>query len=223
MALTIKDFDVMGFRMAVKAMRAAYESWDRSDSFNKLNVEQCELGLLKYMEFKVGEKDLELAKKLVKAGSEHRKFIRYLHVQIDMVAPRYWWTQFDTYKVGTTSSSSSTMHLLGKRELTEDDFSFAENPIQTYSEVVNTLNIYIKAMKSAKEAGDMETRLNLFMALKSILPEGFNQERIIDLNYETLLTIYRQRKSHRLGEWRTFCDFIESLPLMEEFIGAIND
>ena len=223
MALTIRDFEVSGFRMAMRAMRAAYESWDKSDSFNKLNVEQCELGLLKYMEFKVGEKDLELAKKLVRAGSEHRKFIRYLHVQVDIVAPRYWWTQFDTYKIGTTSSSSSTMHLLGKRELTEEDFSFGEYTPYTTSEILATLNHYINIMKVAKSEKDTERYNNAFGTLKSILPEGYNQERIIDLNYETLLTIYKQRKSHRLGEWKHFCQFIESLPLMKEFIGAIND
>ena len=212
--IEIKDVETFGFEAAIRGMRNPYMSHDKSDS-----VWIC---LYPYNNitnggnhFVIGEADLALAKKLIKAGSEHRKFLRMIHVQADVLAPRYWWAEMDKYKY-VEANSSSTMHLITTRYLTMADFStdggFSDGP----SRAMDGINILIQQYHDAK--GDPDRQGFYFRTIKQFLPESFNQLRTIDTNYECLLSIYGQRKNHRLNEWKEFCKWIARLPYMDEFM-----
>lgn len=228
--IKIEDTEVMGMRKAIKCMRNAMNSWYKSDSANKTCDdaigEECDGCPYFYAEgfysecekplkFFIGEKDMELAKRLIKAGSSDRKFMRMIHVQADVTAPLYWWKEYDTYKVGTTANSCSTMHTIHKRDLTIDDFSH-EHLIPVS---LDCLNETIKTINTARQYFiDMKLKQDWWQIIQ-LLPSSFNQMRTIDLDYETLFSIYHQRKNHKLDEWHTFCDWILTLPYMREFIG----
>lgn len=219
--IEINNTSTWGFKEAINGMRMPYESQYKSDSGDKFTVRQSELGLLKSFEYSLGDNDLKLAKSLIKGGTEHRKFLRMVHVQAEICAPRYWLTELDTYKVGTVRDSSSTMHLIFKKPLTKDDFSFDESYTGNYLDnIVGILNICIE---SYNNSSNKEDKTKWLRTIKQILPEGFMQKIVWDANYEVLLSIYRQRKNHRLSEWHTFCDWIESLPYMKEFIEACQE
>lgn len=219
--IEINNTSTWGFKEAINGMRMPYESQYKSDSEDKFTVRQSELGLLKSFEYSLGDNDLKLAKSLIKGGTEHRKFLRMIHVQAEICAPRYWLTELDTYKIGTVRDSSSTMHLIFKKPLTRDDFSFDESYTSNYLDnIVGILNICIE---SYNNSSNREDKTKWLRTIKQILPEGFMQKIVWDANYEVLLSIYRQRKNHRLSEWHTFCDWIESLPCMKEFIEACQE
>ena len=142
--------------------------------------------------------------------------MRMIHVQADVTAPLYFWKEFSTYKVGTTANSCSTMHTLHKRDLTIDDFShehlddtFGKTALIETIRVINNARAYYNESKSKED----------WYAMIQLLPSSFNQMRTIDLDYETLFSIYHQRKNHKLDEWREFCKWIETLPYMKEFLG----
>lgn len=236
--IKIDNVNVFGFEGAIRGMRNPYMSHDKSDSIHCKDVYPCCSNCPIFKDFGkghsycisnvsnnaekivIGKADLELCKKLIKAGSEHRKFLRMIHVQCDVLAPRYWWAEMDKYKY-VEANSSSTMHLITKRELTIDDFSFDEYiPSTTAEGIVKKLNDWIKAY-NYMDNSDKEKEL-LFRAIKQILPESYNQLRTIDTNYECLLSIYHQRKNHRLSEWHSFCEWIASLPHMSEFLEAVK-
>lgn len=168
----------------------------------------------------IGPKDIELAISLIDGGSEHRKFMRDIHVQMGLRAPRYVWTEIDTYKVGSTRNSSSTMHLITKRLLTMDDFSF-EDSVLTPKEIkaeIGRVNSYILRYNEEK---DRKMKKRLFLTIKKILPESFMQLSLFDTNYEVLYSMYHQRKNHKLPEWSGYeglCRYIEGLPYMEELL-----
>lgn len=217
-----------GFEGALRGMRNPYESQDKSDSGLLCRITQENDVCLFYENgwctdytdcyychyFGIGKADMELAKKLIKAGPEHRKFLRMIHVQADVVAPRYWWQEASCYK-WLSMNSSSTMHLITKRELTIDDFSI-DGSLDTkcLESVVNLLNFKIRACKNMSEDKKKQT----FRDIKQLLPESYNQLRTLDTNYEALLSIHHQRKNHRLSEWREFCQWVETLPYMAEFL-----
>ena len=209
MIKVLKTFGPWGFEGAVYGMRMPYESWDRSDS-----------GFDSDGNYEIGPKDIELAISLIDGGSEHRKFMRDIHVQIGLKAPRYVWTEIDTYKVGSTRNSSSTMHLITKRLLTMDDFSF-EDSVLTPEEIkaeIDRVNSYIIRYNEEK---DRKMKKRLFLTIKKILPESFMQLSLLDTNYEVLYRMYHQRKNHKLPEWsgyEGFCRYIERLPYMEELL-----
>ena len=220
--IEIKNINTSGFEAAIRGMRNPYESWDKSDSLPCFDCDctdcsreyNCHTDSWKNMYF-IGKADMELAKKLIKAGSEHRKFLRMIHVQFDIRMPRYFATELDTYKVGTTKNSSSTMHLITKRELTLDDFSTDGSlDIKCLKSVVNLLNFKIRAYKNMSKDEKEQT----FRDIKQLLPESFMQWATYDMNYETLLSIYQQRENHRLSEWKDFCDWCLTLPYFSEFI-----
>ena len=212
--IKIEDVEVMGMRKAIKGMRNAMNSWDKSDSYFLLQCSQY-AGCKKTEDYRIGEVDMKLCKNLIKAGSPDRKFMRMIHVQMDVTAPLYWWKQFDTYKVGTVANSCSTMHTIHKRDLTLDDFSY-EHLIPV---ALDCLNETIKTINTARQfVVDMKLKEDWWQMIQ-LLPSSFNQMRTIDLNYENLLSIYRQRKGHKLDEWREFCKWIETLPYMKEFLG----
>ena len=212
--IKIEDVEVMGIRKAIKGMRNPLNSWDKSDSYFLLQCSQY-AGCKKTEDYRIGEVDMKLCKNLIKAGSPDRKFLRMIHVQADVTAPLYWWKEYDTYKVGTVANSCSTMHTIHKRDLTLDDFSY-EHLIPV---ALDCLNETIKTINTARQfVVDMKLKEDWWQMIQ-LLPSSFNQMRTIDLNYENLLSIYRQRKSHKLDEWREFCKWIETLPYMKEFLG----
>ena len=238
--IKIEDVEVVGIRKAIKGIRNAMNSWEKRDSsllfcheiicalcpYESLNSIECD----NKSHFIIGEKDMDLAKRLIKAGSSDRKFMRMIHVQADVTAPLYWWKEYDTYKVGTVANSCSTMHTIHKKEFTLDDFSH-EHFWDKTNEVHGSIPGYL-GKNSSDYLKDLLRYLNFirtkFIETKDkaywwqiiqLLPSSFNQMRTIDLDYETLFSIYHQRKCHKLDEWREFCKWIETLPYMKEFLG----
>lgn len=226
--IEIRHVETFGFEAAIRGMRNPYMSHDKSDSRKCFNGGEnagwwcencphdsnCGFEDTTYEGYSIGKADMELAKKLVKAGPEHRKFLRMIHVQCDVLAPRYWWAEADKYK-WVEANSSSTMHLITKRKLSLEDFSHDTEGI-FLEEVIEKLNAMIKAYDNPDLRKDLKD--DAFLIIKQLLPESFNQLRTIDTNYECLLTIYHQRKNHRLTEWRSFCEWLKTLPYMADFL-----
>lgn len=215
--MKFENTEVFNWEGAVRGMRNPMNSWDKSDSYYGNN----EIGLESYV---IGENDLELMQKLIKAGSEHRKFMRQIFVSVDITAPLYWWKEADTYKVGTVSNSCSTMHKLASTTITMDCFEmddFADS-----NEESNHYNLYTKNMWSnlinhlealRKEFNETKDK-RYWKELIRLLPESWLQTRTVTMNYENLLNMHRHRKNHRLSEWHKFCDWVESLPYAKELI-----
>lgn len=193
--IKIENTVVYGWEAAVRGMRNPMNSWDKSDS--KGNV--------------IGENDLELMKKLVKAGSDHSKFMRMINVSVDIVAPRYWWAEYDTYKVGTVRNSCSTMHKIHDKTFTLEDFSteqlntISENMIKN---VIDVLNVNRDLFIETKDKF-------YWWQMIQLLPSSYNQRSTVQLNYAVLRNMYHSRKAHKLDEWRAFCKWIEELPYSE--------
>lgn len=190
---------VYNIARAVYSSRNALNSWDKSDSDLENDI--------------LGDNDLALARKLCRAGSDHRKFLRQIMVSMDITAPLYWWKEFDTYKVGTVANSCSTMHTIHKRELTMEDFScehLMTKEKQMLKMIINLLNEDIMVYNA-------DTNQKAFWwQIIQLMPSSFNQKRTVTLNYEVLLNIYHARRNHRLDEWRTFCGYIEAMPYFAE-------
>ena len=234
--------EVWGFEHAIRGMRNPMNSWDKSDSI--ILMEQDENNNFKEVA-KIGKNDLGLMQKLIKAGSEHRKFMRQIFVSVDITAPLYWWKEFDTYKVGTVSNSCSTMHKLVNTPITKECF-----------EMDDFENMSPRMLKCKDEYGDTYEENNLcnkitldlfwchlidvledyrvhynetkdkryWKELIRLLPESWLQTRTITMNYENLLNMYHQRKKHKLTEWsKSFCDWVKTLPYAEELICIFLD
>ena len=189
---------------AVYSARNAMNSWNISDSDWKNDV--------------LGDNDLALAKKLVKAGSDHSKFMRMINVTCDITAPLYWWKEFDTYKVGTVRNSCSTMHKIHEKEFTLDDFSiddfyFEDDKCGMYlSDMFKNVVADCEFLrKNFVETGDKK----YWRGLIQLLPESYNQRATVQLNYAVLRNMYHSRKNHKLDEWREFCKWVETLPYSE--------
>ena len=202
--------DVWGFEWAFKGMRNPMNSWDKSDS-NWLFQE-------------IGENDLALAKKLISAGSEHRKFLRQIYVSVDITAPLYWWKEFDTYKIGTVANSCSTMHKIHTKEFTLEDFScehLINEPFPVTDEYVETyldcLTDTIKALNCARRMF-LETKdKKYWWQIIQLLPSSYNQTRTVTMTYENIYTMRQQRKCHKLDEWRIdFFNWSDELPHLKE-------
>ena len=193
--LTIGFHDVQGLDNAIYAMRNPLNSWSKSDS--KIVGGKYELG----------EQDHKLALKLIKAGTDHAKFLRMIQVWVDITAPLYWWKEFDTYKVGTVANSCSTMHTLHKRPLTVSDFSIDESCEGTREIMEHTVKLLNCYRLQYVEDKDKEA----WRSLIQLLPNSYNQTRTVNLNYAVLRNIYKARKGHKLSEWQTFRTWCESL------------
>lgn len=236
--IKIEDVEVMGMRKAIKGMRNAMNSWDKSDSIycgncsNTKNEGLCiDITTGKICNgFIIGKADMKLAKSLIKSGKSHRKYMRMIHVQADITAPLYWWKEYDTYKVGTTTNSCSTMHTIHKKEFTLEDFSYehlTKNVVNEFLyDLIEILNeareCYLTFEEKTKDGEswdkEIKTKKDVWWHMIQLLPSSFNQMRTIDLSYETLFSIYQERKNHKLDEWKEFCKWIESLPYMSEFL-----
>ena len=215
--IKIENVDVYGWEAAIRGMRNPMNSWSKSDS----SYFYSESSYPHSGEFvHIGKNDLVLMKSLIKAGSGHRKFLRFINVTCDIVAPLYWWKEFDTYKVGTVRNSCSTMHKITAKEFTIDDFSHEHLIHDEYGEETPTdiLQYLICALNTFRELYLKSHDKNYWWQIIQLLPSSYNQRATVQLNYEVLLNMYHSRKNHKLDEWRTFCEWIEKLPYMEEFI-----
>ena len=202
--IKVENLEVLNFEGALRGMRNPLESWSKSDSYY-----DKETG--KYV---VGPKDLDLALKLTKSGSDHSKFLRQIFVSMDITAPMSWWWDFDTYKVATVRNSTSRMHKLGTRLLTEEDFSFDDEDgniqITPYRKfIMEDLNRRIKEYQQLKADGKMEEATRMWRDIVFDSPQNYNFRSTWTGNYETMRNIYRARKNHKQREFRDFCKFIE--------------
>lgn len=208
--LKIENAEVCGWDATIRGMRNPMNSWDKSDSGHKLDYTPSGDKIYPYA---IGENDLSLMEKLVKAGTDHRKFMRMIVVYVDVTAPLYWWKEYDTYKVGTVANSCSTMHKIHAKEFTLDDFShehlFKDDEMQTNTDV---LQFVIDALNFARADYLKTNDKRYWWQMIQLLPSSYNQRRTLMLNYEVLANIYRSRRNHKLDEWHTFCDWVESLP-----------
>lgn len=210
--ITIEKGEISGVKAAVRGMRNPMNSWDLSDS---VFYEYVGPDSQNYI---LGEKDLDLMKRLIKAGPDHRKFLRMINVTLDVTAPLYWWKEFDTYKVGTVANSCSTMHKIHDKKFVIDDFSHehlrpAEMGLLQY--VIDSLN---KERQSYLETKNKED----WWQMIQLLPSSYNQKRTVSTNYEVLLHIYLSRFGHKLDEWNIFCQWIEELPYFKDIIAAVK-
>lgn len=246
--IKFENTEVVGFEHAIRGMRNPMNSWDKIDSG------RCHHDLLRdcvtcihsssdysacVCEFEIGENDLNLMKRLRKAGTDHRKYLRMINVYVDITAPLYWYKEFDTYKVGTVANSCSTMHKIHVKEFTLDDFSYEhllgscfescspdEMPdyyesngdevrycaMSILGDVIHALNFYRNKFLETKDK-------KYWWQMIQLLPSSYNQKRTVMLNYETLNNIYKSRKNHKLDEWSVgFINWIKTLPYSEELI-----
>ena len=216
--IKIENVCVFGWDAAIRGMRNPMNSWDRSDSFwcngeydecpergNGCNGEN-------YLSYVVGNDDHTLMEKLVKAGSDHAKFMRMINVTFDVTAPLYWWSEYDTYKVGTVANSCSKMHKIAEKEFTLDDFSHEhlseDIPEQLFETIIDCLNFFRKLYNLNHDKDDWWQMIQL-------LPSSYNQKRTVQLNYAVLRNMYHARRNHKLDEWRDFCKWVETLPYAE--------
>ena len=202
--IKLERTSVMNLENAIRGARNPLNSWARSDSAYD------EEG-----NYILGENDLDLAKRLAKAGSDHRKFLRQIFVSVDITAPLYWWKEFDTYKVGTVANSCSTMHKIHAKAFERGDFS-CDRLDEGGLAALDALVAYLEAerLKFVADKSDRQSWHNMIQ----LLPSSYNQMRTVSMNYENLINMYYARKSHKLAEWHTYCDWILSLPYAKELI-----
>lgn len=206
--IKFENDEVTGWEHVVRGMRNPMNSWEKSDTDFTLSGMQTVNGILVPT---VGENDLSLMKKLCKAGTDHRKFMRMITVYVDITAPLYWWKECDTYKVGTVANSCSTMHKIHAKEFTLEDFScehLTAGSLDVMGATIEHLNFCRRWFLSQ---GDKQW----WWQMIQLLPSSYNQKRTLTLNYEVLANMYHSRKNHKLDEWRTFCEWIETLPYSE--------
>lgn len=235
--IKFENTEVMNFEGALRGMRNPLNSWDKSDSSlgcvreerSTPCVGDCGPWCSGYG-YNIGPNDLDLARRLIKAGSDHRKFLRQIFVSVDITAPLYWWKEFDTYKVATVANSCSTMHKIHERDLTLDDFShehlfdgidrvegasdmeYWENPTLELERTIRVINHYREKFIETKDK-------RYWWQMIQLLPASYNQKRTVTFNYETLRNIRGSRHVHKLDEWRIgFMDWIDSLPYAEDLI-----
>ena len=215
--IKVENIEIFGLDGAMRGMRNPLNSWDKADTtiYQEHDREFINIGV----------NDLNLATRLIKAGTEHRKFLRMIHVQMDVTAPLYWWKEADTYKVGTTANSCSTMHKIAAKEFTLDDFSHDHlfNDAVVYNGYVSTsvLECVIGALNEFRNLY-LETKdKRYWWQMIQLLPSSYNQRRTWDMSMETLLSILHQRKNHKLDEWNEFRDIcLEQVPYLKEFYEA---
>lgn len=240
--IKVENIDTWGFEHAIRGMRNPLNSWDKSDSYfgcgeNKCRrcTDYCDWREQNYI---LGENDLGLMRKLFKAGTEHRKYLRQIFVSMDITAPLYWWKEFDTYKVGTVANSCSTMHKIHDKEFTLDDFShehlthcydydddielvdyeeYPNSPHDVFGFVIKALNHYRNLYLETKDKCHWWRMIQL-------LPSSYNQKRTITMNYENVVNMIHQRGNHKLDEWREFTNILRDLPCIKPIMeGNTND
>lgn len=198
--IKITNTSVMNFDNAIRGARNPMNSWAKGDSRYEGDT------------FIFGPNDLDLAKRLCRAGRDHRKFIRQIFVSVDIHAPLYWWKEFDTYKVGTVANSTSTMHKIHSKPFDVEDFShdhLTPGGLSVLSQLVDSLEDFRKLYLETKDK-------QYWYTLIQLLPSSYNQLRTCTMNYENIRQIYFARKEHKLEEWRNLCGWMEELPYFKE-------
>ena len=233
--LKITETEVFGWKAAIRGMRNAHESWDKSDSgWHGAFFYATGMPIVD-----VGPNDLTLMKKLVAAGTDHSKFMRMIHVQCDWEAPLYWWKEADTYKVGTVRNSCSTMHKITEHGFTMDMFShehlfdFCPSEQHNSTDILEITIEHLNAMGRVLNSLDQDDplRKEYWWQLIQLLPSSYNQKATMDLNYQVLRNMYHSRKNHKQDEWRVdFCNWVKTLPYSElitmtkeELLGSIKE
>ena len=229
--IIIENEEIVGWESAIRGMRNPKNSWNKSDS--EFNVScrvckseyyrnKCDNCLYSDGNILLGNNDLDLMKRLVKAGTDHRKFMRMIVVYVDVTAPLYWWKEADTYKVGTVRNSCSTMHKITEKEFTLDDFSHEHLDMLSTDmltlHIIPILNI-ARSLYIGEGSPARKHDKNDWWQIIQLLPSSYNQRATLMLNYEVLANMYHSRKNHRLDEWIEFCKWIETLPYSELITG----
>ncbi|HAG04268.1 MAG TPA: hypothetical protein DCG28_02400 [Lachnospiraceae bacterium] len=199
--ILLEKIETFNFENAVRGARNPLNSWAKSDSYKDENGN-----------FVFGENDLNLAQRLCKAGSDHRKFVRQIFVSVDITAPIYWWKEYDTYKVGTVANSTSTMHKIHSKEFTISDFSCDKMNEKAIDSLKKTIDILNELRTMFIETKDKQ----FWYSMIQLLPSGYNQKRTCSFSYENAFAMYNSRKMHKLDEWREFCNEITKLPYFKE-------
>jgi len=215
--IKVENIDVWGFKHAIRGMRNPLNSWDKSDS---------DYDVYDNTNFIIGENDLDLMKRLYKAGSEHRKYLRQIFVSMDITAPLYWWKEFDTYKIGTVANSCSTMHKIAAKEFELDDFSHEHLLVkEKLTTIIQWLNdyreLYVNWVDSSihvDDYGNVVNKKDVWWQLIQLLPSSYNQRRTITMNYENVVTMIKQRTGHKLDEWNQFVEILKGLPYIKEIM-----
>lgn len=215
--IKIENTETYGFEAAIRGMRNPMNSWDKSDSKYMWGKDSAGFVCPVY---EIGDEDFALMEQLVRAGTDHSKFMRMITVTCDITAPLYWIKEMDTYKVGTVRNSCSTMHKIQEKEFSLSDFSvehlyndddnltYYKSPIKVMSDLCECLNYYRERYLNTKDKKD-------WWQLIQLLPSSYNQRFTWQANYAVLRNMYHSRKNHKLDEWHDFCKWIESLPYSE--------
>ena len=206
--IKITNTEVYGWEPAIRGMRNPMNSWEKSDSVYCGDYAP-----------EIGPNDADLMRRLCKGGPVHAKFRRMITVYVDIEAPLYWWKEFDTYKVGTVANSCSTMHKIHARDLTIDDFS--HDKLNIFNRQI--LQVYIDTINQDRKLFIETKDKDAWYQMIQMLPSSYNQKRTVELNYEVLVGIYRDRKNHKLDEWHRVCEWIESLPYSWIITGKENE
>lgn len=205
--IKVENVDVFNFEGAIRGMRNPMNSWDKSDSKKSSHAPN---------DWIIGKNDLNLMRTLYNAGSEHRKYLRQIFVSMDITAPLYWWKEYDTYKVGTTADSCSTMHKIHAKEFELDDFShehlsYEDNCLYFLDQTVDVLNQCRDLYLETKDK-------KWWWQMIQLLPSSYNQKRTVTINYENVVSMIRQRSGHKLDEWNQFVEILKNLPYIKEII-----
>ena len=201
--IKLENTSVMNFENAIRGARNPMNSWDKLDSSFDANGN-----------FVFGPNDLSLGRKLCKAGSDHRKFVRQIFISVDISAPIYWWKEFDTYKVGTVANSTSTMHKIHSKPFELSDFS-TDKMVGSAKDCMNEILVVLEKLRQ-DFISDKASNKDAWYSIIQLLPESYNQKRTVTLNYENAISMYYSRRNHKLSEWHVFCDWILDLPYFKE-------
>lgn len=210
--IKVENIDIWGFEHAIRGMRNPLNSWSRSDSSFEDYVPDYAMDTARtYPCVKIGENDLKLMRQLYVGGQPHRKYLRQIFVSMDIIAPLYWWKEFDTYKVGTTANSCSTMHKIAAKEFTLSDFSkehLVGKSVAALQNVLDVMNLEREHYLAAKDK-------DCWWQLIQLLPSSYNQRRTVSMTYENVMNMLDYREGHKLDEWREFCKILKQLPYVE--------
>ena len=231
--IKLENTDVYGFEAAIRGMRNPWNSWEKSDSvyFDAHNCVECAHKedfsvcypnhIYNCFDLIIGENDLTLMKKLVSAGTDHSKFMRMIYVTCDITAPMFWWSEYDTYKVGTVRNSCSKMHTIHIKPFDIDDFT--HEGCDKIPAAIDTLMYVVGECEHLRKLYNDTEQKKYWRAIIELLPESFNMRATVQLNYAVLRNMYHSRKNHPLDEWRDFCRWVESLPYSELITGGNAD
>lgn len=210
--IKVENIETWGFEHAIRGMRNPLNSWARSDSSFEDYVPDYAMGTARtYPCVKIGENDLKLMRQLYVGGQPHRKYLRQIFAVMDITAPLYWWKEFDTYKVGTTANSCSTMHKIAAKEFTLSDFStehLVGKSVAALQNVLDVMNLEREHYLAAKDK-------DCWWQMIQLLPSSYNQRRTVSMTYENVMNMLDYREGHKLDEWREFCKILKQLPYVE--------